>query len=136
MLKTRNVWEDRAILFGTLFVGFSAVHLIDEFLWDAPAEFHLSVPSTLLLALIYMLALSGMVVLAARGSPTALGGLSLSGLLITLGDVLKHGLEIIQPGPWRSGLASELLAIGLTISAAATAVASFSAWRSLTHGSR
>ena len=83
---TRFNREDRATLFGSRFVGFSAVDLIDEFLWDAPAEFHLSVPSTQLLALLIMLALSGIVVLAARVTDRPWWAVP-GGDPITLGDV-------------------------------------------------
>ena len=38
----------------TAFVGFSAAHLIDEFLWGAPQEFHLQVGTTLVLALLFV----------------------------------------------------------------------------------
>ncbi len=127
----RSRWENRALLCGTFFCALSAVHLIDEFLWDAPAEFHLSVDITLLLALLYMLSIIGLLVLAGRGSPGGFGGLSLGGGLIMLADSLKHGTEIIQPGIWRSGFSSELLAFGLTVAAGATAVTSFLAWREL-----
>lgn len=111
-----------------LFTGFAAAHLIDEFLWGAPGEFHLSVEFTLLLALAFVTSLAGLLARAAAGSRAAFGGLALIGLLIALADALKHLAEIIQAGPWRSGFASVSLALGLTLSALLTAVTAAGAW--------
>jgi hypothetical protein len=119
---------------GVAFAAFSAAHLIDEFVWGAPAEFHLSVTAAQMLALAYMIALVGLVVMAASGSRAALPGLVLGGLLIGVADIMKHGPEIAAPGPWRSGLVSGLLALGLTVSALLTAIAAFRTWRRATKG--
>ena len=116
---------------GTAFVGFSAAHLIDEFLWGAPQEFHLAVGTTLVLALLFVTALAGLLAGAAMGRPTSIFGLGLIGALIAVADIAKHGPEIIAAGPWRSGLVSILLAVGLTLSASLTALFAFVAWRSL-----
>ena len=125
----RSKWHWPAIASAVSFAAFSAVHLIDDFLFDVPLEFHLSVPFTLLLALAYMVALVGLVAAAAGGSPAGYLGLAIAGVLIALAQLLKSMPEILQPGPWHAGLASELVAIGLGLSAALTAVASFLAWR-------
>jgi len=116
---------------GVAFVGFSAAHLIDEFLWGAPQEFHLAVGTTLVLALLFVTALAGLLAGAAMGRPTSIFGLGLIGALIAVADIAKHGPEIITAGPWRSGLVSILLAVGLTLSASLTALFAFVAWRSL-----
>ena len=116
---------------GTAFVGFSAAHLIDEFLWGAPQEFHLPVETTLILALLFVAALAGLLAGAAMRRPTSIFGLGLIGALIAVADVTKHGPEIIAAGPWRSGLVSMLLAVGLTLSASLTALFAFAAWRSI-----
>jgi uncharacterized oligopeptide transporter (OPT) family protein len=123
-------WLTLTIVSAVAFAAFSAVHLIDDFLFDVPLEFHLSVPFTLLLALAYMAALVGLVAAAAGRSSTGYLGLAIAGLLIALAQLLKSAPEILQPGPWHAGLASELAAIGLGASAAATLVASLLAWRS------
>jgi hypothetical protein len=116
---------------GATFVGFSAAHLIDEFLWGAPQEFHLAVGTALILALAFVTALAGLLVGAALRRPTSILGLGLAGVLITVADVAKHAIEITAPGPWRSGAVSILLAAGLTLSALLTAVLAFLRWRSL-----
>lgn len=116
---------------GAAFVGFSAAHLIDEFLWNAPQEFHLAVGTTLVLALLFVTALAGLLAGAALHRPVSVFGLGLIGALIAVADVSKHAPEIAAAGPWRSGLVSTLLAAGLTLSAALTAVFAFISWRGL-----
>ena len=116
---------------GAAFVGFSAAHLIDEFLWGAPQEFHLPVETTLILALLFVAALAGLLAGAAMRRPTSIFGLGLIGALIAVADVAKHGPEIIAAGPWRSGPVSVLLAVGLTLSAALTALLAFITWRAM-----
>ena len=125
----RSKWNSPAIVSAVAFAAFSAVHLIDDFLYDVPLEFHLSVPMTLLLALAYMAALVGLVAAAAGGARTGYLGLVIAGLLIALAQLLKSAPEILEPGPWHSGSASELAAMGLGLSAAATTFFSFLAWR-------
>ena len=116
---------------GIAFVGFSAAHLIDEFLWGAPQEFHLAVETTLVLALLFVTALAGVLVGAAMRRPASTFGLMLIGGLIAVADVLKHGPEIVAAGPWRSGTLSTLLALGLTVSAGLTAALACLTWQSL-----
>jgi hypothetical protein len=125
----RSRWHSPAIVSAVAFAAFSAVHLIDDFLFDVPLEFHLSVAFTLLLAWAYMAALVGLVAAAASRSPRGYLGLTIAGLLIAVAQFLKTAPEMLEPGPWHSGVASELAAVGLGLSAAATAVASFLAWR-------
>jgi hypothetical protein len=100
-----------------VFSGFAAAHLIDDFVAHVPADFHLSVPTTELLALIFMLALVGLIVLASRGSRRAHAGLAIVGLLIVAAQLVKSVPEILAPGPWRSGVVSDVLVIGLIASA-------------------
>jgi hypothetical protein len=119
MTQTR-IGNARLLVVAILFASFCSAHLIDEFLWGAPAEFHLSVPLTLLLAFVFMAALTGLIALAARGSSRAYSGLAVAGFLIALADVAKHGAEILTQNPWRSGAISVLLALGVTSCGVAT----------------
>jgi hypothetical protein len=112
-----------------LFVGFSAAHLIDEFLWGAPAEFHLSIEAASILALVFLTSLAGLLASACRGRRAGYVGLAIAGILIAVADALKHVSEILAPGHWRSGAVSEFLALGLTLSAVFTAGASVRALR-------
>ena len=108
--------RDPTLAAGVAFVGFSAAHLIDEFLWGAPAEFHLAESTTEVLSLAYMLAIVGLLVQAARGKRGGYLGLAIGGGVILAADVLKHGADILAPGPWRDGPVSIGLALGLMLS--------------------
>jgi len=103
--------------------------LIDDFLADVPREFNLTVEVTELLALGYMIALVGLIAAAAAYSRAGYLGLAIAGLLISIAQLSKSVPEIILPGPWRAGFSSELLAVGLIVSAALAMVTSFLAWR-------
>ncbi len=122
-------WHSLTIASAVAFSGFSAVHLIDDFLAGVPREFNLSVPLTELLALAYMMALVGLIAAASRQSPTGYLGLAVAGSLIGLAQFVKSIPEILQPGPWRLGLSSEVLALGLTVSAVLLTMSSILAWR-------
>ncbi len=113
-----------SIASAVFFAGFSAIHLIDDFIFGVPAEFHLAVPVTMFLALAYMIALVGLIVAASQRSPAGYLGLAVAGILIFLAQLLKSAPEILRPGPWHSGWPSEFLAAGLAASAAFTAIAS------------
>ncbi|MCJ7678250.1 MAG: hypothetical protein MUO35_11075, partial [Anaerolineales bacterium] len=53
-----------------------------------------------------------------------------------LADVTKHGVEMLAEGRWRSGFASESMAIGLTLCALLTALTSICAWRAASRSRR
>ena len=129
--RKANAIHTGTLVSGAAFIGFSAAHLIDEFLWGAPQEFHLREGTTLVLALLFVTALAGLLAGAALQRPTSTFGLALIGALIAVADVSKHAPEIAAAGPWRSGLISTFLAAGLTLSAALTAVFAFHTWRAL-----
>jgi hypothetical protein len=135
-MTAMSKWHWPSVVSAVLFCGFSAVHLIDDFLANVPFEFHLTVPATLLLALAYMIAIVGLTAAASHHSPTGYLGLAIAGLLISLTQLAKSLPEILLPGPWRSGFASEFLAVGLAVSAALTGVTAFFAWRTATVPSR
>ena len=115
--------HDPTLAAGVALAGFSAAHLIDEFVWGAPAEFHLAESTTELLSLAYMLAIVGLLVQAAQGRRGGYLGLAIGGGLIFAADVLKHGADILAPGPWRDGLVSVGLALGLMLSSLITTLA-------------
>ena len=126
---TPSRWPVPSLVCAVAFSGFSAVHLIDDFLAEVPFEFHLTVPTTEFLALAYMIALVGLIAAASRQSPAGYLGLAIGGLLITLAQLTKSLPEILRPGPWRLGPVSEVLALGLGVAALLTAITSYLAWR-------
>lgn len=127
-------WHQLSIGSAVFFAGFSALHLIDDFVFGVPAEFHLTVPIALFLAYAYMMALVGLIVAAAQRSPGGYLGLAVAGILIFLAQLLKSAPEILQPGPWHSGWPSEFLAAGLALSGVLTAIASHQARTTSRHG--
>ena len=129
MSSAHSKWHWPSIISAVAFAGFSAVHLIDDFISDIPREFNLTIPVTEFLALAYMVALVGLIAAASHRSPTGYLGLAIAGLLISITQLTKSVPEILRPGPWREGLSSELLAAGLAVSAVLTMVAGFLAWR-------
>jgi len=87
-------------------------------------EFHLLEDTAELLAFGYMLAVVGLLALAARGRRGGFLGLAIAGSIIVAADVVKHAPEVLAHGPWRSGAVSEGLALGLTLSSLLMLVAS------------
>lgn len=122
-------WRVSAIVSAVVFAGFSGAHLIDEFVWGAPAEFHLAVAATEILALGYMTALIGLIASAAAGRRAGYLGLAIAGGLIFVADILKHGPDVVAPGPWRFPVVSGVLVVGLTLSGLCTAASGLGAWR-------
>jgi hypothetical protein len=122
-------WSNRVVIAAVLLAGFGAAHLIDDFLYGVPADFGLSNQFSQGLAVVYFIITSSFLVLAARGSRAGyLGNLAL-GLFLLLADLLKHGSEGLFSGPWRNGLFSRSLALGLMLSAVALVVVSYGAWQ-------
>jgi hypothetical protein len=89
----------------------------------------LSIPSTLFLSFAYMLSIVGLLAAASHRSSTGYLGLGIAGILIFLAQLLKSVPEMLVPGPWHLGTASEIASIGLGLFGAVTAVCSFKAWR-------
>jgi hypothetical protein len=127
-LRASN-WHSATVVSAVFFSAFSAVHLIDDFLSDVPSEFHLDVTLTLFLSFAYMLSIVGLLVAASQRSSTGYLGLGIAGLLIFLAQLLKSVPEMLMPGPWHLGTASEIAAIGLGLFGAVTAICSFKTWR-------
>ena len=127
---TDRCWSNRVVVVSSIFAGFGAAHLIDDFLYGVPAEFNLSNPPTQFLALAFFAALTGLIALAARGRRASYRGLITIGLLLALADTLKHLSEIIGSVTFRSGAASIFFSVGLIIAGLVMAAV---AWLALRH---
>jgi hypothetical protein len=114
---------------GLILVFFSAPHLIDDFLFDIPAEFGLTNPQTQVLAGIFHVQLMGFFVLAARGRQVGYYGTLFWGLFLALAGTLKHLPEIVKPEPYWSGIFSETLILGMIVAGIALAITSWLAIR-------
>lgn len=131
---THRRWSNRVVAVSSIFAGFGAAHLIDDFLYGVPAEFNLTNSPTQFLALAFFVALTGLIALAGRGSRTSYQGLITIGLLLALADTLKHIPEIVGSVTYRSGTASVFFALGLIISGLVTAAVAWLALRQ--HGTQ
>lgn len=124
-------WSNRVVLAAVLLTGFGAAHLIDDFLYGVPADFGLSNQFSQVLAVIYFIITSVLLVLAARGSRAGYIGNLVLGAFLLLADMLKHGTEGLFSGVWRSGLFSRCLAFGVMLSSIGLIAVSFGALRQL-----
>jgi hypothetical protein len=127
-MKDNRTWSNRVVCTAAVFAGFCAAHLIDDFLYGVPAEFHLSNTTSQVLGLAFFVALTGLIALAARGSRQSYLGLVVIGLLLAAADTTKHVPEMLAPGPYRSGW-SVVFSLGLIVSGLATAAVSYGARR-------
>ena len=121
--------SDRVVAAAILLTGFGAAHLIDDFLYDIPAELGLSNAAGQVLTVLYFVITSILLVLAARGSKVGyLGNVGL-GIFLIAADITKHASEGLFAGAWRSGLLSRILAWGVILSAGGLVVVSYQAYR-------
>ena len=101
---------------GTIMVGVAIPHLIDDFLYDIPAEFGLTNIQAQILAGIFSVLLIVVFSLAARGQRWGFIGTAFLGGFLALAGILKHIPLMAKPGPYWSGLFSEILIAILILS--------------------
>lgn len=99
---------------GVIMVGVAIPHLIDDFLFSIPEEFGLSNIQAQILAGFFAAMLIAVFSLVARGQRWGFIGTAFLGGFLALAGILKHVPRILQPGPYWSGLFSEIL-IGVLI---------------------
>ena len=128
-MKADNKWSNIVLAVGLVMVLFAAPHLIDDFLFDIPAEFGLTDQTTQVLAAIFHTQLIVFFVLVARQRRAGYYGMIFWGIFLALAGILKHMPKIIKPEPYWSGPFSETLIIGLIISGILLAVVSVLALR-------
>jgi len=119
-LKTR--WM---IILYLVLAFFSIPHLIDDFLFDMPAEFGISVHLSQFLAGIFILIYLGILIPLVQGKRAGVIGAISMGIFLALAGILKHIPLIIKPGPYWSGWFSEGLIFGMILSGSGVAVAGF-----------
>jgi len=101
---------------------FSIPHLIDDFLFDIPADFGISVHLSQFLAGVFILIYLGILIPLARGKRGGVIGAVSLGIFLALAGILKHIPLIIKPGPYWSGWFSEGLIFGMIISGIGLAI--------------
>jgi hypothetical protein len=127
-MKQNNRFQNQVVLAAVLLTGFGAAHLIDDFLYGVPADFGLSEPVTQVLAVVYFVITSWLLVLAVRGEKAGYIGNMILGLFLLTADMLKHGMEGMFWGPWRTGLFSRFLAFSMMGIGLWLAIVSYKAW--------
>ncbi len=101
---------------------FSIPHLIDDFLFDIPLEFGISVHLTQFLAGIFIVIYLGIMIPLIEGKKGGLIGAMGMGSFLALAGILKHIPLIIKPGPYWSGWFSETLIFGMILSGTALTI--------------
>jgi hypothetical protein len=122
-------WSNRVIAAAVLLAGFGAAHLIDDFLYDIPADLGLSNELGQALAVVYFGITSLLLVLAARGNKIGYAGNLGLGPFLIAADITKHGQEGMFAGPWRTGLVSRVFAFGVILASVALVGVSYGALR-------
>ena len=108
---------------------FSIPHLIDDFLFDIPVEFGISVRFTQFLAGVFIVVYLWILIPLARGKKSGIYQAIGMGIFLALAGILKHIPLMLQPGPYWSGWFSELLIIGMIISGISLAITGIAALR-------
>ncbi len=124
-----NPWGKRVVSAAVLLAGLSGAKLIDDFLYNTPADLGLSNSVGQMLAVVYFIVTSVLLVLAARDQPAGYAGNLGLGAFLALAVFLKHSGEGLFTGAWRSGLFSQSLAFGTLLTALGLAMMSFKAWQ-------
>ena len=122
--------ENKAMIVLYLTLAFFSIpHLIDDFLFDIPAEFGLSVRFAQFLSGLFILIYLGILVPLIRDKRGGVIGAMSMGIFLALAGILKHIPLMLQPGPYWSGWFSELLIIGMIISGISLAITGTAALR-------
>jgi len=100
-MKTKNNQQHGVIVFYLILAFFSIPHLIDDFLFDIPADFGISVRLSQFLAGVFILIYLGILIPLARGNRGGVIGAISMGIFLALAGILKHIPLIIKPGPYR-----------------------------------
>lgn len=110
---------------------FGVPHLIDDFLFDVPAEFGIGEPIAQALGGVFFSLVVFFQLGAERGTKWGFAGLMAISDLLIAAILLKHVEGMIAPAPYWSGWFSEALIIGLGLACLFTSVfASFAFVRS------
>jgi ABC-type Fe3+-siderophore transport system permease subunit len=130
MNRTRDV-GNLVLINGAIMVGVAIPHLIDDFLFKVPEEFGLSNIQAQILAGFFAGLLIAVFSLAARGLRWGYFGAAFLGGFLALAGILKHVPRILQPGPYWSGLFSEILIGALILSGISLMIISIHALRNV-----
>ncbi len=130
MNRVRSL-RNLVLINGAVMVGFAIPHLIDDFLFEVPEEFGLSNIQAQILAGIFAALLIAVFSLTARGQLLGFIGTAFLGGFLALAGILKHVPRILRPGPYWSGLFSEILIGALIMSGISLLIISLYALRNI-----
>jgi hypothetical protein len=128
-MKQNSKLRYQVVLAAVLLTGFGAAHLIDDFLYGVPADFGLSNQVAQVLAVVYFVITSWLLVLAVLGQKAGYIGNMILGLFLLTADMSKHGMEGMFWGSWRTGLFSRFLAFSVMGIGLWLAIVSYKAWQ-------
>jgi glycerol uptake facilitator-like aquaporin len=135
-MNKARVLGNLVLINGAIMVGVAIPHLIDDFLFEVPEEFGLTNIQAQILAAFFAAMLIAVFSLAARGQRWGYIGTASLGGFLALAGILKHVPRILQPGPYWSGLFSEILIGVLILSGISLLVISVLAFRTVDQLSR
>ena len=127
-----NHHNNRGVLIAlTVLTFFSIPHLIDDFLFDIPADFGITNQVAQFLSGIFAVLLVVTFTLVAKEKRMGYYLSAFVGGFLTLAVVLKHIPLMIKPGPYWSGWFSEGLIIGIALSGVTVFILSVRALRGI-----
>jgi hypothetical protein len=115
-MEMRRRFGDPVFINSLVLAAVAIPHLIDDFLYDIPAEFGLTNIQTQILAGVFTVAFVGAIGLAAQGHRSGYIGTMFWGGFLALAGVLKHIPLMLKPGPYWSGFFSEFLILVMILS--------------------
>ena len=117
----------KMVIYLYIFLAFFSIpHLIDDFLYDIPLDFGISVHLSQFLAGIFIVIYLGILILLVEGKKSGLYSAMGMGIFLALAGILKHIPLILKPGPYWSGWFSEGLILGMIFSGITLAIVGFS----------
>jgi len=121
-VRKRFSYPRLCIVLYAVLAFFSIPHLIDDFLFDIPADFGISNQTAQILAGVFILLFMLIFKELVQGKKWGVYGAMFMGSFLALAGILKHIPLILQPGPYWSGWFSETLIIGMIFSGIALTV--------------
>ena len=122
---------NQVLINGVILASVAIPHLIDDFLFGIPEEFGLTNIQTQILAGVFTTILISVFLFVARGYRWGFIGAGFLGGFLALAGILKHVPLMLQPGPYWSGVFSEVLIWAMIASGISLVVVSVRALRSI-----